>query len=205
MLLHADVFISEFVLLYGTLTYLIIFAIIFLETGLVVTNFFPGDSLLFATGILASTGDLHLLSLILLLFLATVLGNTSNYLIGRFIGAHFFKKQNKIRMQYFMKASSLYEKHGIKSVVVSRFIPFMRSFIPFFSGTTRMNFWPYTFANIAGGLLWVVFYILLGYYFGEIPWIKAHMGLVFFAIIAILILATIIAATRYVWKKNSLT
>lgn len=204
MMLHADVLISDFVTQYGMLTYLIVFVIIFLETGLVVTNFFPGDSLLFASGILASSGDLKLFPLISLLFIATVIGNTSNYMIGRFVGGHYYKKDNKKRMLHFNKASLFYERHGIKSVVVSRFIPFMRSFIPFFSGTTKMKFWPFTFANIVGGILWVVFYILLGYYFGGIPWIKENLGLVFFAMIIFVVLGACIFGFRMMWNKSYL-
>jgi len=202
MMLHADVLIGDFVTQYGLLTYLIVFVIIFLETGLVVTNFFPGDSLLFASGILASSGDLHLFPLIGLLFVATVIGNTSNYMIGRFIGGHYFKKENKKRMLYFKKASAFYEKHGIKSVMVSRFIPFMRSFIPFFSGTSKMKFWPFTLANTIGGVLWVVFYILLGYFIGEIPWVKENLGLVFFAMIVFVILAACFFVIKIMWKKS---
>lgn len=201
MMLQADVLIRDFVSQYGMLTYLIIFFIIFLETGLVVTNFFPGDSLLFTSGILASTGDLMLFPLILLLFIATVLGNTSNYLIGRTIGGIYFKKQNKKRMMHFKKASAFYEKHGIKSVMASRFIPIMRSFIPFFSGTTKMKFSSFTIANTIGGILWVGFYILLGYFFGGIPWIKENLGLIFFVMILFIVLGTGVYAIRILLKK----
>jgi membrane-associated protein len=202
MMLHADVLISDFVTQYGLLTYLIVFVIIFLETGLVVTNFFPGDSLLFASGILASSGDLHLWPLIGLLFVATVIGNTSNYMIGRFLGGHYFKKENKKRMRYFNKASTFYEKYGIKSVMVSRFIPFMRSFIPFFSGTTKMKFWSFTLANAIGGILWVAFYILLGYYIGEIPWIQANLGLIFFTMMVFMVIVAILFIIKIMWKKK---
>ncbi len=203
MMLHADVLISDFVSQYGTLTYWIVFVIIFLETGLVVTNFFPGDSLLFSAGLLAATGQLHLLSLMLLLFLATLLGNTSNYLIGRFIGGHFFKKHNKKKTYYLKKAATFIEKYGIKSVIVSRFIPFMRSFVPFVSGITRMKFWRYTWANVIGGVLWIVFYLLLGYYFGEIPVVKENLGVVFLLMILIVILTTFMAITKLLWRRSN--
>ncbi|CAG0911864.1 unnamed protein product, partial [Cyprideis torosa] len=148
LMLNADETISEIVAQHGTLTYLIVFAIIFIETGLVVVTFFPGDGLLFSVGILAASGEMNLWTLLVLLIVATVLGNTSNYLIGRFIGERFFKKQKIRRNQYLSKAFDYYEKYGI----------------------SEMKFGQFTWANIIGGIAWICLYVLLGFFLGEIPW-----------------------------------
>lgn len=193
LMLHADEMISEVVSRYGTMTYLIVFAIIFIETGLVVVTFFPGDGLLFSLGVLAAAGDLNLGILLILLALATFLGHTSNYLIGRFLGGRFFRKAKAQRSLYLSKANHYYEKHGGTAIIWSRFFPFLRSFVPFVAGMAKMNMAHFTWCNILGGAIWICSYLLLGYFFGEIPWVKENYGLVFSVMIVFVLLALLVA------------
>lgn len=201
LMLNADETISEIVDQHGTLTYLIVFAIIFIETGLVVVTFFPGDGLLFSVGILAASGEMNLWTLLVLLIVATVLGNTSNYLIGRFIGKRFFRKQKIRRNQYLSKAFDYYEKYGVWAIVMSRFFPFLRSFVPFVSGISEMKFGQFTWANIIGGIAWICLYILLGFFLGEIPWVKEHYGLVLSISLTVILLVMLIGALKVLWQN----
>jgi len=196
MMVHADELIGDLVAQYGTLTYLILFTIVFVETGLVVVTFFPGDGLLFSAGILAASGELSLAILLILLTLATILGNTSNYLIGRFVGVRLFRKEKAKRNHYLAKAFTYYEKYGGKAVILSRFFPFMRSFVPFVAGITAMKIVDFTWCNILGGILWISTYLLLGFFFGEIPWVKANFGLVLSGMLAFLLLVILISLLK---------
>lgn len=190
--LNADVVIGELIATYGTLIYLILFSIIFIETGLVIVTFFPGDGLLFSAGIMAASGELNFVVLFLLLSVATILGNTSNFLIGGFLGSKFFKKEKAIRNHYLEKSFIYLEKNGYKAIVASRFFPFLRSFVPFVAGISSMKFGTFTFYNIIGGLLWIATYLLLGFFFGEIPWVKKNYGLIFSGLVLFLILGLLI-------------
>ncbi|RMG24989.1 MAG: hypothetical protein D6730_11630 [Bacteroidetes bacterium] len=201
LMLNADELINEIVSQYGVWTYAVLFAIIFIETGLVVVTFFPGDGLLFSAGVLASAGQLQLGLLLVLLSLATILGNTSNYYLGRLVGERFFRKSSSKRSGYLEKAQHYYEQYGAKAVLLSRFFPFMRSFIPFVSGIARMPFARFTWANVAGGVLWIAAYLLLGYFFGEIPWVKQHYGLIFSVLILLLLLVLLGALLKALWRK----
>ena len=196
LMLNSDELIGDIINTYGTLTYLILFSIIFIETGFVVTNFFPGDGLLFSAGILAASGELNFSILLILLSFATILGNTSNYMIGKYVGKRFFKKEKARRNHYLEKSIIYYEKNETKAIVTSRFIPFLRSFVPFTAGILLMNFRTFTLYNIIGGIIWIAFYLLLGFYFGEIPFVKANYGLLFFGMIIILISGLLIGMLR---------
>lgn len=208
LMLNADQLIGEIVSQYGKVTYFIIFAIIFIETGLVVVTFFPGDALLFSTGILAASGEISLGWILVLLILATVLGNTSNFMIGRYIGEKFFRKERINRSKYLAKAFGYYERNHFKANVLSRFFPFLRSFVPFVSGVSEMKFSLFTSANITGGVIWIGTYVLIGYFFGSIPWVEENYGLVFslsiIFMISIMVLGGIrLLFYRFIFKKNN--
>ncbi len=192
LMLNADEVIGELITTYGTLVYLILFTIIFIETGLVVVTFFPGDAILFSAGIMAASGELNLSILLLLLSFASILGNTSNYLIGHFLGVRFLKKEKSQRNQYLEQSFIFFKKHGDKAIVASRFIPFFRSFVPFVAGISSMNFRRFTLYNIIGGFLWIAVYLLLGFFFGEIPWVKKNYGFIFSGMIVFLILGLLV-------------
>ena len=196
LMLNADEVIGELITTYGTLVYLILFSIIFIETGLVVITFFPGDAILFSAGIMAASGQLNLSVLLFFLSVATILGNTSNYLIGNFLGLRFFKKVNAKRNQYLEKSFIFFNTYGDKAILVSRFIPFFRSFIPFVAGISSMKFRTFTLYNILGGILWIATYLLLGFFFGEIPWVKKNYGLIFSGMVIFLIIGLLVGMLR---------
>ena len=202
LMLHADEHIAEIIRQYGTLTYIILFAIIFIETGLVIVTFFPGDGLLFSAGLLASKGELQLSSLLLLLSLATFLGHTSNYCIGRYLGLQFIKKGKGKRGQYLAQAQTFYENYQGKAIVVSRFIPFMRSFVPFVAGLLRMQFRYFTLYNGVGAILWVGIIVLLGFFIGEIPWVQQYYGLIFTALFLLLTISGLVGLILFLYKNK---
>lgn len=200
-MIHADEYIGEFIQNYGSWTYLILFLIIFVETGLVVVAFFPGDGLLFSAGLFAAAGTLNLFFLILLLTLATILGNTSNFFIGRFFGDRFFKDEQTIWGQQLTKAHLYHERYGPWAVALSRFVPFMRTLVPFTAGLTKMSFTLFTPYNVLGGLAWIVAYVLAGYFFGEIPWVKEHYGLIFSVLLAFITFVLLFGVLKSLWRQ----
>lgn len=184
--LHIDQHLSEIVSQYQTGTYLILFLIIFAETGFVVTPFLPGDSLLFAIAALIAKGDtgLDFGLMSLLLCLAAVAGNTANYYLGTFIGPKVFKPNNTIlKLDYYLKTQQFFAKHGGKAVILSRFLPIFRTVAPFVAGVGGMPIGKYTLYNIIGGVSWVMGFLSLGYLFGNIPVIKNNFTLVILIII----------------------
>ncbi|MCS6822152.1 MAG: DedA family protein [Microscillaceae bacterium] len=190
--LHLDKHIGWIIQNYGTLTYLILFLIIFAETGLVVTPFLPGDSLLFVIGAFAAKGDLNLALVMILLFTAAVLGDTVNYWIGNYIGPKVFEQNYKLlKKEYLERTQIFYEKHGGKTIIFARFIPIIRTFAPFVAGVGTMNYPRFIFYNVIGGAVWIVSFILLGYFFAEIPMVKKNFTLVIFAIILISVLPAV--------------
>ncbi|OFY67791.1 MAG: hypothetical protein A3H98_08495 [Bacteroidetes bacterium RIFCSPLOWO2_02_FULL_36_8] len=203
LFLHLDKHLHEIIIQYGTSTYLILFLIIFVETGLVIMPLLPGDSLLFAAGTFCALGSLNLMTLILLLFVAAVLGDTVNYSIGHFFGPRVFEKNYKyLKKEYLLRTQSFYEKHGGKTIIYARFIPIIRTFAPFVAGIGTMNYGRFIVFNLLGGFAWVVSFLLLGYFFGEIPLVKSNFTLVIFAIIFLSILPGIIEFIRSKFKKN---
>ncbi len=177
IILHTDEKLLDLVNTYGTYTYFILFMIIFCETGLVFFPFLPGDALLFAAGILAATGALNVLTLAGVLTAAAILGNTSNYFIGRYASQYFLKIKNKIFHKYLNDAHAFYEKHGGIAIVISRFFPIVRTYVPFVAGVTKMDARTYTLYNVTGGIFWVVLFVFGGYFLGNIPWAKDNFSL----------------------------
>jgi membrane-associated protein len=193
-LLHADTHLANLVEQYGPAVYGILFAIIFAETGLVVTPFLPGDSLLFAAGALAATGAMRLEVLVPVMIVAAVTGNAVNYMVGRRI-AHLFhldapdtRVHRFVKRQHVMRAHEFFEKHGGRAVVLARFVPIVRTFLPFVAGGAGMSYRSFTFYNVIGCLLWVGICVGAGYLFGNIPVIKDNFALVALGIVAVSLL-----------------
>lgn len=166
-------FIDPFLAGHGLAVYATIFIIIFLETGLVVTPFLPGDSLLFAAGALAARGDLEIMTLFFILLIAAISGDTLNYWIGHFIGVKLIKQENHLQ-----RAQNFYQKHGAKAIVLARFAPLLRTFVPFIAGISHMPYRLFMRYNILGGFIWVVLFAGGGYLFGNIPQVKENLNLV---------------------------
>ena len=185
-ILHMDVHLNEIISNYGLWTYGILFLVIFMETGFVVTPFLPGDSLLFAAGTFAALGSLNPIYLFLLLSVAAILGDTVNYSIGHYIGPRAFSGEIKfLKQEHLDKTQAFYEKHGGKTIILARFVPIIRTFAPFVAGVGVMKYRKFIAYNVVGGLIWVALFISMGYFFGNIPFVKKNFELVIFAIIAI--------------------
>ena len=198
-ILHIDKHLIEIVSEYQTWTYLIIFLIIFAETGFVVTPFLPGDSLLFAVGALIAKGntglDIYLMGL--LLIIGAIAGNTVNYYLGSYLGPKVFKPDNKIlKLEYYIKTQEFFNKQGGKAVIFSRFLPIFRTIAPFVAGVGNMNFGRFTFYNIVGGVFWIISFLGLGFVFGNIPIIKDNFTYVMLVIIVLTILPAIYAGLQ---------
>ncbi len=195
--LHLDVHLSEIIQNYGTWTYGILFVVIFMETGLVVTPFLPGDSLLFAGGTFAALGSLNVFLLFGLLFLAAVLGDGVNYWIGHAIGPRVFEKNYRfLKREYLEKTQRFYEKHGGKTIVLARFVPIVRTFAPFVAGVGTMTYSRFVLYNILGAFLWTALFVFGGYFFGNIPLVKQNFEFVIVGIILISVLPMAIEFVR---------
>ncbi len=194
IVLHLDKHLAVLVQPYGVWIYAILFAIIFSETGLVVIPFLPGDSLLFVAGALAAVGGMDISLLVVVLVLAATTGNMLNYQIGRFIGPRVFKWENSLffNKAALQKTEAFYDKHGGKTLVISRFLPLLRTFAPFVAGVGRMAYWRFSVFNLLGALLWVVSLTLAGFFFGNLPWIKQNLSVVIIGIIAVSLLPVFI-------------
>ncbi|MDE5832603.1 MAG: DedA family protein [Desulfovibrio sp.] len=204
--LHIDVHLFELVEKYGLWIYGIIFVIIFCETGLVVAPFLPGDSLLFASGVVAGTGLMGYWEIMLIMCAAGILGDAVNYFIGGHIGPAIFKRDSKlIKREHLLKAQAFYEKHGGKAIVLARFIPIIRTFAPFVAGIALMRRHTFFFYNITGCLLWVGALVSSGYFLGNLPWVRENFGLIVYAIIIVSVLpvAVEIIKTKFGRKKES--
>lgn len=205
-IMHLDQQMVSFLAAYGTWTYAILFLIIFCETGLVVTPFLPGDSLLFATGALAanSADTLNIHLLFMLLTTASILGNGLNYLIGRFIGPKVFNSPKSLLLnkKYLERAHNFYETYGGKTIIIARFIPIIRTFAPFVAGIGYMSYQRFFFYNIIGATLWIGGLLYTSYFFGNMPLVKDHFSTVILAIIGISLLPPVIEILRqHVCKK----
>lgn len=201
LLLNTDQYIDAMAQQYGVWVYVIIFLIVFLETGLVVTPFLPGDSLLFAAGTLATRGAMEIEILLVVLIVAAVLGDTVNYHIGKFIGVKIAHKNNRfLKQEYFDRAYRFYEKHGGKTIVLARFIPIIRTYVPFVAGAANMNYVKFLSYNALGGTAWVSLFLLTGYFFGNLPFIRDNFTLVILMIVIISILPPVLS-----WVKAKLS
>ncbi len=184
LFLHLDKHLGAIIEQYGVWTYSILTLVIFLETGIVVTPFLPGDSLLFAAGALAATGALDVWLLFALLFVAAIVGDTVNYHIGYAIGPRAFQDHSRFfKREHLERTHLFYEKHGGKTIFLARFVPIIRTFAPFVAGIGRMPYQRFIFYNIFGGLVWTAFFIFAGYFFGNLPFVKKNFSLVILVII----------------------
>lgn len=198
LFLHFDKHLNEVIIQYGALTYVILFLIIFAETGLVITPFLPGDSLIFAAGTFAAIGSFEINLLFVILTAAAILGDTVNYWIGHYIGPKVFHKESKyIKKEYLERTHQFYEKYGGKTIIIARFVPIIRTFAPFVAGVGSMTYSKFILYNIGGGVLWVALFAYAGYFFGNIPIIKNNFSFVIIVIIIISILPGVIEYFRH--------
>lgn len=198
IVLHLDTHLLKLVADYGLWVYAILFAIIFSETGFVVTPFLPGDSLLFVAGAIAASGQLSASALFVALTAAAILGNSVNYAIGRWLGGHFFTDRGSrwLNPGHLEKAHAFYEKHGGKAVVISRFLPIVRTYVPFVAGMARMGAREYLAYNAAGAVLWVGTLTYAGFFFGNIPWIRGNLTAIIVAIVVVSLLPLVYAYAK---------
>lgn len=205
-ILHVDQHLIEFVRDYGIWVYAILFLIIFVETGLVVMPLLPGDSLLFAAGAIAATGAMDPVLLSALLFVAAVLGDSLNYQIGHYIGPRAFNiKSRFIKRDHLLKTQAFFEKHGGKTIIFARFMPIIRTFAPFIAGVGSMQYSRFLMFNVVGGAAWVLSFIWLGYFFGNLPVIKDNFTYVIFAIIILSLMPALVESVRHYWSNNNKT
>jgi membrane-associated protein len=198
-ILHIDKHLAVITSTYQGWTYLILFAIIFAETGFVVTPFLPGDSLLFAAGALIAGGHSGLDIYVMALFLvfAAFTGNVVNYQLGQFLGVKVFKAENKVlKLDYYLKTKAFFDEHGGKAVIFSRFLPIIRTIAPFVAGVGRMPFLRYSLYNIIGGAAWVISFLVIGYFFGNIPVVKQNFTIVVLVIILLSVIPPIYASIK---------
>ncbi|MFI5172015.1 MAG: VTT domain-containing protein [Chitinophagales bacterium] len=205
--LHLDKYLANWISEYGMLIYLFLFLIIFVETGVVIWPWLPGDSLLFVAGTFAAIGSLNVFFLILVCVIAAILGNTSNYLIGKYFGAKAlglkFRGKPLVKKEHLDRTHNFYEKYGPVTMIITRFIPIIRTISPFVAGVGKMTYTKFTFYNIAGALLWVPSFVLLGFALGENPWVKAHFELLAVGIIIVSVLPIFIALIKRKLSKTT--
>jgi len=200
-ILHVDVHLEQLIAAYGVITYVILFGIIFIETGLVLTPFLPGDSLLFAAGALAALGAFNILVLLGLLMTAAILGDTVNYWIGHFFGEKLIANPKvPIKKEHIAKTKAFFDKHGGKTIILARFVPIVRTFAPFVAGIGKMSYPKFISFNVIGGIVWVALFLLSGFYFGNLPSVKHNFSLVIMGIILVSVLPMIVGVVRN--KKN---
>jgi membrane-associated protein len=198
-ILHIGDHLQELVNNYGNWIYAILFAIVFCETGLVVLPFLPGDSMLFAAGTIAAVGDMNIFVLIGLLILAAVLGDFVNFEIGKHFGQKLFSNPNSkiFKQSYLQKTHDYYERYGGRTIIIARFIPIVRTFAPFVGGMGNMNYAQFARYNIVGAVLWVVSFTTLGYFFGQLPFVKEHFSWIMIAIIVFSVVPMIVEIIRH--------
>lgn len=202
--LHLDIYLDEIIRTYGVWTYALMFGIIFMETGFVVTPFLPGDSLLFAAGTFAAIGSFNVWLLWLLMFIAAVLGDTVNYWIGSRVGLRAFDSNIRfLKKEYLEQTQEFYDKHGGKTIVLARFVPIVRTFAPFVAGVGTMEYRRFIVYNLFGAFVWTGLFIWLGYFFGNIPFVQRNFELVVVVIILISIVPMVIEYVRGRARKVS--
>jgi membrane-associated protein len=197
LFVHLDQHLSRVISEYGVWTHLILFLIVFCETGLVVTPFLPGDSLLFAAGTFAALGALDVRLVLLMLMIAAIVGDTLNYWVGAYIGPRAFRGDIRfLRKEYLDRTHAFYEKHGGKTIILARFIPIIRTFAPFVAGVGAMSYPKFILYNVVGAVLWVMSFVLGGYFFGNIPAVRENFTLVILAIVALSVMPVVREALR---------
>lgn len=202
--LHIDQHLAEFVALHGAWVYALLFAVVFIETGVVVMPFLPGDSLLFAVGALAATEgspiDVGLVAV--LLIIAAVVGDAVNYAIGKKLGPKVFTREDSrlLNKEHLLRAHRFYEKHGGKAIIIARFVPIVRTFAPFVAGIGQMNYFRFALFNVTGGIVWVLFFLLTGHQFGRIEWIQRNFALV---TVAVILISVVPVAVEFVKARRS--
>ena len=201
--LHIDVHLNEIILQYGTLTYGILFFIIFAETGFVFTPFLPGDSLLFAAGTFAARGSFDVYLLAVLLIAAAIAGDNVNYWVGRKLGIKLFERYNKLlKKEYLEKTKKFYVKHGGKTIILARFFPIIRTFSPFVAGLGKMTYTRFVLNDIAGGITWISIFVFGGYFFGNIPVVQKNFSMVIVVIVVISVIPAISGFVRHKFLKK---
>jgi membrane-associated protein len=195
LFLHLDEHLANIISQYGVWTYAILFLIIFMETGFVVTPFLPGDSLLFAAGTFAGLGSLNVWLLMVLLIVAAIVGDTVNYWIGHYMGDRAYNVK-WIKREYLDRTHTFFQKHGGKTIFLARFVPIVRTFAPFVAGMGRMSYGYFFSYNVFGGIVWVVLFTLLGFFFGNIPFVKQNFELVIIAIILVSVVPAVWEALK---------
>lgn len=207
-ILNIDVHLSELVANYGIWVYVILFLIVFCETGLVVTPFLPGDSLMFVAGALASlpTNDLHVHWLVMVLVVAAILGDASNYIIGRLFGEKLFRNPDSriFKQSYLEKTHVFYEKYGGKTIILARFVPIVRTFAPFVAGMGQMSYKHFASYNVIGGIVWVVIFCYAGFFFGGMPFVQENLKLLIVLIIVVSVLPAIVEVWRAKRKEKKM-
>lgn len=200
--LHLDKYLDQIVSQFGIGTYIVLFLVIFIETGVVVMPFLPGDSLLFAAGALAAASHfLDPVILFIVLAVAAILGDTANYWIGHFIGPKVFSQESRfLKREYLDKTQAFYEKHGGKTILLARFIPIIRTFAPFVAGIGKMRYGYFLTWNVIGGILWTAIFIFGGYFFGNLPFVKDNFSIV---IIAIILISVVPAITETLKERRA--
>lgn len=202
-ILHIDVHLGQIITTYGTATYIILFGIIFMETGLVFTPFLPGDSLLFAAGAFAALGSLNIWVLFILLVIAAILGDTANYWIGYFFGKKIVAHPKiPIDEKHIEETQKFFHKHGGKTIIMARFMPFLRTFAPFVAGVSRMDYGRFFSYNIIGGFLWVTIGVFAGYFFGNIKFVRENFSLVIIGVIFISLVPIIFEYAKHRLNAN---
>jgi membrane-associated protein len=197
LFLHLDAHLSEVISAYGVWTYAILFLIVFLETGVVVTPFLPGDSLLFAAGTFAALGALDVRILFVLLTLAAIIGDTLNYAIGNYIGPRAFTGQFRLlKREHLERTQAFYDRHGGKTIILARFVPIVRTFAPFVAGVGTMHYARFISYNVVGAVTWVALFTFGGYFFGNIPVVRANFTLVILAIVGLSVLPMVLEYLR---------
>jgi membrane-associated protein len=198
IVLHVDTYLTPILQQYGGVTYLLMFLLLFCETGLVVTPFLPGDSVIFALGALAAEGGLDIGVLALVLMSAAVLGNVVNYAIGYKLGPAVFRSESSrlFKREYLDKAHSFYEKYGGMAIILGRFMPIIRTFVPFVAGIGKMKYGRYTLFNVIGSVSWVALFLLVGYFFGGLPFVQDHFSVVALGIIVISFIPPVVTVLK---------
>jgi membrane-associated protein len=183
-ILHVDQYLDFLIRTFGVWTYFILFAVIFIETGLVVTPFLPGDSLIFIAGVFASVGSLNIFLLFIVFALGAILGDTVNYWVGKNLGRRIFHEKSRfLKKEYLDEAEKFYDKYGVETIIIARFVPIVRTIAPFVAGMGKMSYRRFITYNIVGGIAWVTTFLLAGYFFGVIPFVKNNLSIIIIGII----------------------